>query len=214
MQTYKENFINAAIGSEALCFGTFTLKSGRTSPYFFNAGKLCTGSSLSVLAKSYAEALHESGVEFDVVFGPAYKGISLAALTAASYYDQYGKDVGYAYDRKEKKQHGEGGVLVGANLAHKRVVVIDDVITAGTAIRKVESIITEEQGILVGVLIGLNRQERGASDLSAVQEVENDLSAKVFSIINLSDIISYLKSSCNFSVLESVQEYRDRYGSD
>jgi orotate phosphoribosyltransferase len=213
MQSYKEKFIQSAIKSEALCFGSFELKSGRVSPYFFNAGKLCSASSLSVLAKSYAQALDESGIEFDVIFGPAYKGISLAALTAAAYFDLYGKDVGYAYDRKEEKQHGEGGNLVGADLSGKKILVIDDVITAGTAIRNVEKIINKEQGVLTGVLIGLNRDERGVSELSAVQEVERDLSAKVCSIVDLSDIVNYLESSSDHDVLDSVQAYRNRYGS-
>ncbi len=158
MQSYKTQFIEAAIHADALCFGSFTLKSGRISPYFFNAGKLCSASSLSVLAKSYAQAVHASGIEFDVVFGPAYKGISLAALTAAAYFDLYGRDVGYTYNRKEKKDHGEGGTLVGASLVGKKILVIDDVITAGTAIREVQDIIMHEKGILTGVVIGLNRE--------------------------------------------------------
>lgn len=153
MQSYKTQFIEAAVKSEALCFGSFTLKSGRISPYFFNAGKLSSASSLSVLAKSYAQAVHESGIEFDVVFGPAYKGISLAALTAAAYFDLYGRDVGYTYNRKEKKNHGEGGVLVGQELAGKKILVIDDVITAGTAIREVQTIIESEKGVLSGVVL-------------------------------------------------------------
>lgn len=213
MQSYKAQFIDAAISSDALCFGTFTLKSGRISPYFFNAGKLCSASSLSVLAKSYAQAVHESGIEFDVVFGPAYKGISLAALTAAAYYDLYGRDVGYTYNRKEKKDHGEGGTLVGSSLENKKILVIDDVITAGTAIREVEEIIKREKGVLSGVVIGLNREERGQGELSAVQEVERDLLAKVSSIISLADIESYLQQQGDETMLESVQAYRAQYGS-
>ena len=213
MQTYKKQFIDAAIRSEALCFGSFTLKSGRISPYFFNAGKLCSASSLSVLAKSYAQAVHESGIEFDVVFGPAYKGISLAALTAAAYFDLYSRDVGYTYNRKEKKDHGEGGMLVGASLEGKKVLVIDDVITAGTAIREVEALVKREKGILTGVVIGLNREERGQGDLSAVQEVERDLLAQVSSIINLADIESYLQQQDDKDMLELVRDYRAEYGS-
>lgn len=213
MQSYKTQFIEAAISSDALCFGSFTLKSGRVSPYFFNAGKLCSASSLSVLAKSYAQAVRDSGIEFDVVFGPAYKGISLAALTAAAYFDLYGCDVGYTYNRKEKKDHGEGGILVGASLEGRKVLVIDDVITAGTAIREVADIIQGEKGALTGVVIGLNREERGQGELSAVQEVERDLSAKVGSIISLADIEGYLQQRGDENMLASVRAYRAQYGS-
>lgn len=212
MQTYKKQFIDAAIASDALCFGSFTLKSGRVSPYFFNAGNLCSASSLSVLAKSYAQTVHDSGIEFDVLFGPAYKGISLGALTAAAYYDLYRLDIGFTYNRKEKKTHGEGGMLVGSSLKGKRVLVIDDVITAGTAIREVESILQAEDAILSGVVIGLNREERGQGDLSAVQEVERDLDAKVSSIISLADIESYLQQQGDQSMLELVRNYRHQYG--
>jgi len=212
MQTYQKQFIDAAIAGDALCFGSYTLKSGRVSPYFFNAGKLYQASSLSVLAKSYAMALKESGIGFDVLFGPAYKGISLAALTAAAYYDLYQEDVDFAYNRKEKKDHGEGGSLVGAPLAGKKVVVIDDVITAGTAIREVADLLAQENASLAGVVIGLNRQERGNGELSALQEVERDLSAQVASIISLCDIEQYLIDSGDSEVLANVQAYRAQYG--
>ena len=211
MQSYQKDFIEAAVKADALCFGSFTLKSGRISPYFFNAGKFYQASSLSVLAKSYAQALYQSGLDCDVLFGPAYKGISLAALTAAAYYDLYGKELEVTYNRKEKKGHGEGGVLVGAPLAGKKVVVVDDVITAGTAIREVADILQSEGADLTGVLIGLNRKERGQGELSAVEEVERDLSAKVSSIISLDHIEKYLASSGDEALLSSVKGYRKQY---
>ncbi|NRA40836.1 MAG: orotate phosphoribosyltransferase [Pseudomonadales bacterium] len=211
MQHYKSEFIQTAVRSEALCFGEFTLKSGRISPYFFNAGKLYQSSALSVLAKAYAQALHQAQIEFDVLFGPAYKGISLSALTAAAYYDLFNVDISVAYNRKEKKAHGEGGQLVGAPLANKKVVVIDDVITAGTAIREVADILKQQQAELVGVLIGLDRCEKGKGDLTAVQEVEADLGAKVFSIISLPDIEQFIQSSGDASTLQSIQAYRKKY---
>lgn len=212
MQKHQQSFIETAIAAEALCFGEFTLKSGRISPYFFNAGKLYQGSSLSKLAKAYAASLVASGLEFDVIFGPAYKGISLAALTAAALFDEHGIDVPFAYNRKEKKAHGEGGQLVGAALKGKRVLIIDDVITAGTAIREVVTLLNHEQATLAGVLIGLNRQERGQAALSAVQEVEQDYKTQVCSIINLDNIVDYLSHANDQSLTEQVKAYRKQYG--
>ncbi len=212
MKDYQQNFINIAIESEALCFGEFTLKSGRTSPYFFNAGLLYQGKALAMLARCYAQAIIDDGLQFDVIFGPAYKGISLAALTSAALYEFHGVDVAFAYNRKEKKAHGEGGQLVGASLEGKRVLVIDDVITAGTAIREVATLIKNEGAQLTSVVIGLNRQERGGSSLSAIQEVEQEFVISVSSIINLNDIIQYLEQSGGNSVLEQVVKYRSEYG--
>jgi orotate phosphoribosyltransferase len=212
MKSYQTNFIDTAIEANALCFGEFTLKSGRLSPYFFNAGLLFQGKTLACLAKSYAAAIVEHDITFDVIFGPAYKGISLAALTAAALYEFHGIDVAFAYNRKEKKDHGEGGQLVGASLQGKKVLIIDDVITAGTAIREVTTLLGEQQAELAGVLIGLNRQEKGQSELSAVQEVERDFATKVYSIISLADIVTYLKQNNDAQLLQRIEQYRQNYG--
>lgn len=213
MKDYQKAFIDTAIESQALCFGEYELKSGRVSPYFFNAGLLYSGKALASLARSYAAAIVDQKIEFDVIFGPAYKGISLAALTAAALYEYHGMNVDFAYNRKEKKDHGEGGQLVGAQLSGKRVLIIDDVITAGTAIREVTSLLDVANAKLAGVLIGLNRQEKGRSDLSAIQEVERDFQTQVISIISLEHIVSYLEQGNNApSVLESIQRYREQYG--
>ncbi len=212
MKSYQTNFIDTAIEANALCFGEFTLKSGRLSPYFFNAGLLFQGKTLACLAKSYAAAIVEHDITFDVIFGPAYKGISLAALTAAALYEFHGIDVAFAYNRKEKKDHGEGGQLVGASLQGRKVLIIDDVITAGTAIREVTTLLGEQQAELAGVLIGLNRQEKGQSELSAVQEVERDFATKVYSIISLADIVTYLKQNNDAQLLQRIEQYRQNYG--
>ncbi|HEY9032989.1 MAG TPA: orotate phosphoribosyltransferase [Pseudomonadales bacterium] len=213
MKDYQKSFIDTAIAAKALCFGEFELKSGRLSPYFFNAGLLYQGSALATLARSYASAIVDSGVKFDVLFGPAYKGIALAALTAAALYEYHGMDVPFAYNRKEKKDHGEGGQLVGAPLAGRRVLVIDDVITAGTAIREITLLLQAEQATLAGVLIGLNRQEKGRSELSAIQEVERDYQVPVVSIIGLDNIINWIESSGQFAfMLDKIRAYRQRYG--
>lgn len=214
MKDYQKAFIDTAIEAEALCFGEFTLKSGRNSPYFFNAGLLYRGKALATLAQSYAQAIVASGVEFDVIFGPAYKGISLAALTAAALYQQHGLNVPFAYNRKEKKDHGEGGQLVGAELKGRRVLIIDDVITAGTAIREVADLIQQEAAQLAGVVIGLNRQERGNGNLSAIQEVERDYGIPVVSIISLNDIIQYLEQQDEPQLLTRIKTYREKYGTD
>lgn len=211
MKPYQQQFIEQAIASEALSFGEFTLKSKRISPYFFNAGKLYQGCALSMLAKSYAACITEADLAFDVIFGPAYKGISLAALTAAALYEQHGVDVPFAYNRKEKKDHGEGGSLVGAPLAGQRVLIIDDVITAGTAIREVEQLLLAENAKLAGVVIGINRQERGQGELSAVQEVARDFDVPVCSIVALDHIIDYL-SDRDTGMATKISNYRQQYG--
>lgn len=211
MKPYQQQFIEQAIDSEALSFGEFVLKSKRISPYFFNAGKLYQGKALAMLANSYAACIVEAGLEFDVIFGPAYKGISLAALTAAALYEKHGIDVPFAYNRKEKKDHGEGGSLVGAPLAGKRVLIIDDVITAGTAIREVEQLLLQENAKLAGVIIGINRQERGQGELSAVQEVAKDFNVPVCSIVALDNIIDYLAEK-DADMAEKVKDYRQEYG--
>lgn len=212
MEMYQRQFIELALEHQALGFGEFTLKSGRTSPYFFNAGRFQTGRALAELGRCYAQALVSSGVAADLVFGPAYKGIPLAATTAIALADHHGTDVPYCYNRKEAKDHGEGGSLVGAPLAG-RVVIVDDVITAGTAVREVMSMIAEAGAQPAAVLIGLNRQERGQKELSAIQEVEQTYGVPVISIIKLEHIVDYLRQQGGQeSVLETIGAYRAQYG--
>lgn len=213
MQAYQEQFIELARKYEVLKFGEFTLKSGRVSPYFFNAGAFSSGAALAELGRCYARRIVDSGLEFDVLLGPAYKGIPLASATAVALADEHGRDVPFAYNRKEAKAHGEGGVLVGAPL-EGRVLVIDDVITAGTAVREVIAMIEGAGARLAGVAIGLNRQERGEGDLSAIQEIERAYGVPVLSIIDMSHIIDYLESAegSDTSALAAMKDYRSRYG--
>jgi len=213
MQAYQTEFIELARQCNVLKFGEFTLKSGRISPYFFNAGSFSSGRALATLGRCYARAIVESGVQFDVLLGPAYKGIPLAAATAVALADHHGLDIPFAYNRKEAKAHGEGGILVGAPL-QGRILVIDDVITAGTAVREVIAMIAEAGAGLAGVAIGLDRQERGEGELSAIQEVERAHQVPVLSIINMSHLIDYLENSdSDFAdVLAGMKEYRERYG--
>ncbi len=213
MKDYKKNFIELALKRNVLRFGSFTLKSGRISPYFFNAGLFCTGADLALLGEFYSDALHDSGVDFDVLFGPAYKGIPIVAATSIAYSRKYGTEAPWVFNRKEAKDHGEGGNLVGSPLTGN-IVLLDDVITAGTAIRESMQIISaQENATLAGVLIALDRQEKGKSDLSAIQEVERDYNTKVFSIITLADLITYIAQNDNLKEhLSSVEEYRNTYG--
>lgn len=212
MQKYQHDFIQLAIKHQALCFGEFTLKSGRTSPYFFNAGRFQTGSALAELGRYYAAAIKAANVSFDIVFGPAYKGIPLAATTAIALADQFQQDLPYCYNRKEAKDHGEGGTLVGAPLRGK-VLIVDDVITAGTAVREVMSIIKAAGAQPAAVLIGLNRQEKGQGELSAIQEVEQTFGIPVISIINLNHIIDYLEGQNNQQdMVDKIKAYRATYG--
>ena len=212
MQKYQHDFIQLAIKHQALCFGEFTLKSGRTSPYFFNAGRFQTGSALAVLRRFYAAAIKTANIDFDIVFGPAYKGIPLAATTAIALADHYQQDLPYCYNRKEAKDHGEGGTLVGAPLQGK-VLIVDDVITAGTAVREVMSIIKAAGAVPAAVLIGLNRQEKGQGELSAIQEVEQSFGIPVVSIINLNHIIHYLEGQAGQQdMVEKIKAYRSTYG--
>jgi orotate phosphoribosyltransferase len=210
MQAYQTEFIDLARRCDVLKFGEFTLKSGRISPYFFNAGAFASGAALAVLGRCYAQCIMDAGVHFDILLGPAYKGIPLAAATAVALADHHGRDVAFAYNRKEAKAHGEGGTLVGAPLSG-RVLVIDDVITAGTAVREVILMIQGAGAELAGVVIGLDRQERGAGDLSAVQEVEQSQGVPVFSIITMGHLIAYLEAADQGPLL-AMREYRDRYG--
>ena len=212
MQAYQTEFIELAKEYEVLKFGEFTLKSGRISPYFFNAGAFDSGRALAALGRCYANRIAASGIEFDVLLGPAYKGIPLATATAVALANDHGMDVPFAYNRKEAKAHGEGGVLVGAPLCG-RVLVIDDVITAGTAVREVIAMIEGAGAELAGVAIGLNRQERGEGELSAIQELEKAYAVPVMSIIDMSHIIAYLEQTGESAeALEKMKEYRDRYG--
>ncbi len=212
MQDYKREFIDFAIQNEVLRFGSFTLKSGRVSPYFFNAGLFNTGEHLTRLSRFYAAAIVDSGIEFDTLFGPAYKGIPLAAVTALSLYDQHQRNVPYCFNRKEAKEHGEGGSIVGAPLAG-RVLIIDDVITAGTAIGEAMEIIAAAGAQASGVVIALDRQERGKGEKSAIQEVEQNFGLKVASIITLADLMAYLKDDAKMAEhLEAVSAYRAEYG--
>ena len=191
MKDYQKEFIEFALEKKVLKFGEFTLKSGRTSPYFFNAGLFNTGRDLARLGRFYAAALEDAGIDYDVLFGPAYKGIPIATTTAVALADHHDKDVPYCFNRKEKKAHGEGGTLVGSELKGK-IMLVDDVITAGTAIRESMEIIADNGADLSGVLIALDRQEKGKAELSAIQEVERDFGTKVISILKLADLISYL----------------------
>jgi orotate phosphoribosyltransferase len=212
MKTYKVEFIENAIANGALKFGEFELKSGRTSPHFFNAGEFYRGSALAALGKCYATAIVESGIEFDVLFGPAYKGITLAAATAIALSEDHGIDVPYCFNRKEAKAHGEGGSLVGAPLEGK-VLIIDDVITAGTAIREVMGIVEQVGAKAAGVVIGLDRKERGKTDKSAIQEVEQQFGIPVASIVDIDDILRYLeKQADNKALVAKIDAYRQQYG--
>lgn len=212
MQAYQREFIRFAIERGVLRFGEFTLKSGRTSPYFFNAGLFNSGKALAQLGRFYAAALVDSGIDFDVLFGPAYKGIPLAAATAVALAEGHDRDVPWCFNRKEAKDHGEGGTLVGAPLAG-RVLIVDDVITAGTAIREVMQIIRAQQADPAGVLIALNRQERGQGELSAIQEVERDFGMPVISIVSLDQVLEYLREDVQLKqYLPAVEAYRAAYG--
>jgi len=212
MQAYQREFISFAIERGVLRFGQFTLKSGRTSPYFFNAGLFNSGKALAQLGKFYAAAVADSGIDFDVIFGPAYKGIPLAAATAIALAEHHQLGLPWCFNRKEAKDHGEGGTLVGAPL-NGRVLIVDDVITAGTAIREVMQIIRAQNAEAAGVLIALNRQERGQGELSAIQEVERDYRMPVISIVSLSQVLEYLAGDNQLKQhLPAVEAYREQYG--
>mmetsp|Transcript_10570 Transcript_10570/g.16073 ORF Transcript_10570/g.16073 Transcript_10570/m.16073 type:complete len:527 (-) Transcript_10570:44-1624(-) len=221
---YQKEFLEFSLKEGVLKFGSFVLKSGRTSPYFFNAGLFSSGSALYKLGKAYAAAIMSSeelvdkdgNVTFDVVFGPAYKGISLGALVCSALYSDFGVETGFAYNRKEAKDHGEGGILVGSSMANKRVLVVDDVITAGTAIRESHTLLQKIEATPVGVAIALDRAEKRSLEdpLSAVQAVARDLEIPVVSIVALPQLQEYLKSSSEYDddVLKLVTEYRSKYG--
>lgn len=212
MQAYQRDFIRFAIERGVLRFGQFTLKSGRTSPYFFNAGLFDSGLALAQLGRFYAAAIVDGGIDFDVLFGPAYKGIPLAATTAVAMAEHHQRDLPWCFNRKEAKDHGEGGTLVGAPLKG-RVLIVDDVITAGTAIREVMQIIQGQGAQAAGTLIALNRQERGQGELSAIQEVERDFGMPVVSIVSLEQVLEYLAGDAELKqYLPAVEAYRAEYG--
>ena len=212
MKAFQRDFIEFAIERGVLKFGEFTLKSGRVSPYFFNAGLFNRGGDLAKLGRFYADALMDAGVAFDVLFGPAYKGIPIATTTAVALADSHKLDVPYCFNRKEAKTHGEGGNLVGSTLEGK-VMLVDDVITAGTAIRESMTLIEQQQASLSGVLIALDRQERGNGELSAIQEVERDFGTQVISIVSLADVVAYLTEKGGFdSEISAINTYRENYG--
>ncbi|MGH8318554.1 MAG: orotate phosphoribosyltransferase [Steroidobacteraceae bacterium] len=217
MQDYQLTFIELALSRQALRFGQFRLKSGRESPYFFNAGLFSDGEAIAVLGRCYAEAITRSGLAFDMLFGPAYKGIPLAAATAAALFERHGRNVPYAFNRKEAKDHGEGGSVIGAPLA-ERVLVIDDVITAGTAVRESLALIGEQAARPAGVVFALDRQERGQGALSATQEIEREHGITCVSVVTLADLIEALshpaagRAVISDDQLTLLRAYRQRYG--
>ncbi|MCA1798220.1 MAG: orotate phosphoribosyltransferase [Xanthomonadaceae bacterium] len=212
MKDAQHRFLEFALERGVLRFGEFTLKSGRKSPYFFNAGLFNSGSALAELGRFYAQAIVDSGIKFDVLFGPAYKGIPLAAVTAVALADGHGRDIPYAFNRKEAKDHGEGGTIVGAPLAG-RVLIIDDVITAGTAIGEAVEIIRSQGGEPCGVVISLDREERGSGALSAVQDVRERHGIEVVAVARLTDLIAHIGQAPGMAdALAALRAYQAEYG--
>ncbi|MFT5134109.1 MAG: orotate phosphoribosyltransferase [Gammaproteobacteria bacterium] len=212
MHEYQQEFIEFALKQGVLCFGEFTLKSGRVSPYFFNSGLFNDGASLQRLGRYYRQAIEQSELEFDMLFGPAYKGIPLAAAVAISYAQEQNRNVPFSFDRKEEKDHGEGGLTMGAPLNGK-ILLIDDVITAGTSVNLSRQLIQAAGAAAVGIAIALDRQERGQGEKSAIQEIEQEHGMKVISIINLENLVEHLQSRSDMSnYLASINDYRHQYG--
>jgi orotate phosphoribosyltransferase len=212
MHAYKYDFLRFALKRNVLRFGEFTLKSGRISPYFFNAGLFNTGASVAALGRYYAQSISTSGIGFDMLYGPAYKGIPLATATAIALSDEHQRDMPFAFNRKEAKDHGEGGVIVGAPL-QGRVLIIDDVISAGTSVRESVDLIHGAGASLAGVAIALDRKERGSGNSSAVQQVESELGVPVIPIADLEDLIAWLEEMGDYQQeLEAIRDYRGRYG--
>ena len=212
MEQYKRDFIEFALSKNVLKFGEFTLKSGRKSPYFFNAGLFNTGADLARLGEFYAAAIQVSAVDFDVVFGPAYKGIPIGTSVSVALFNRYGIDKPVCFNRKEIKDHGEGGNLIGSPLQGK-ILLVDDVITAGTAIRESMELISANKAELAAVLIALNRKERGKGELSAIQEVERDYQCQVLSIIDLDDLMQFIEQDPRYSShLPEMRAYRAEFG--
>tara|TARA_B110000977_G_scaffold162177_1_gene207467 strand:- start:1431 stop:2078 length:648 start_codon:yes stop_codon:yes gene_type:complete len=212
MKTYQQQFIKFALETGVLRFGSFTLKSGRISPYFFNSGLFNTGSSLARLGQFYAQAIVETDLEFNIIFGPAYKGIPLASSATIALAEHYQRDVPYVFNRKELKEHGEGGQLVGAELKGK-VLIIDDVISAGTSVGESVAIIRAQNATPAGVIIALDRQEKGQTEQSAIEQVERKYKIPVISIICLDDLLAYLESNRTLVAhIPAVKAYRAQYG--
>ena len=211
MEQYQNDFVDFMLEIGALKFGEFTLKSGRVSPYFFNVGQFNQGNHLSQLGQFYAKAIEASGIKFDVLFGPAYKGIPLVAATAIALNDSFNRSVPYSFNRKEAKDHGEGGSIVGHPLEGD-ILIIDDVITAGTAIKEAKDIINANGAKTKGVVVALDRQEKGKGELSAIQEVEQNFGIAVVSIINLSHIVDYLKANNDKNIISRIESYHSQYG--
>jgi orotate phosphoribosyltransferase len=211
MQKYQHDFLDFALSVDVLRFGEFTLKSGRISPYFFNAGLFNTGASLARLGQNFAQAIVDSGIEFDLLYGPAYKGIPLAAVTCAALAEQHNIDIPYSFNRKEAKDHGEGGNIVGSPLKGK-VLIIDDVISAGTSVRESVEIINQHGAIPAGVIIALDRQERGTGKTSAIQEVEESFGIPVAAIVRLEHLIEFLQEKGETTSLAAIEAYREQYG--
>ncbi|UXI68249.1 orotate phosphoribosyltransferase [Tahibacter amnicola] len=214
MRDHQRDFLDLALARQVLRFGQFTLKSGRTSPYFFNAGLIDSGAALHRLGQAYATAAVESGIAFDMLFGPAYKGIALASATAIALSTQHGRDLPFAFNRKEAKTHGEGGNLIGAPLKG-RVLIVDDVITAGTAIRESLALIRDQGAQAAGVLIALDRQERGQGNLSAAQEVTAEFGIPVIAIARLADLLTLAAERPELAAeRERLEAYRTAYGTE
>lgn len=212
MHQYQKEFLDFAIEQQVLRFGEFTLKSGRKSPYFFNAGLFNSGEAISKLGQFYAAAMVSAGLEFDILFGPAYKGIPLATTTAVALFERHNKSVPWCFNRKEAKDHGEGGHIVGAPLAG-RVAIIDDVITAGTAIREVMTIIGQSNARPAAVVVAMDRQEKGQGELSAIQEVERDFNIPVLSIVSLANLLEYSENHPEIRRhAPQIKAYRNQYG--
>lgn len=208
----QQRFIEFAIKHQVLKFGEFTLKSGRISPYFFNAGGFQTGAALAELGQYYAEAINESGINFDVIFGPAYKGIPLCSASAIALANKFNVDKAYCFNRKEAKDHGEGGNIVGAPLAGE-VLIVDDVITAGTAIRESIQMIQQANAKLAGIVVAFDRQEKGPNEVSAIEEIQQKFSIPVISIIKFDDVMNYVEAASDSAQLQKLTEYRLQYGS-
>ena len=212
MENYKQQFIEFALARQVLKFGEFTLKSGRVSPYFFNAGLFNQGADLARLGEYYAAALQDAGLQYDMIFGPAYKGIPIATAVSIALFNRFDINKPVCFNRKETKDHGEGGNLIGSPLRGK-VLLVDDVITAGTAIRESMQIIQANEAQLSAVLIALNRQERGNGELSAIQEVERDYQCDVLSIIDFSDLMAFIETQPEYQqYLPAMRAYREQYG--
>lgn len=213
MHNYQEAFLAFALEQQVIRFGNFTLKSGRQSPYFFNAGLFNTGKAMSKLGQFYANALITSGIDFDMLFGPAYKGIPMVTATAIALSERHGRDIPWCYNRKEVKDHGEGGMMVGATLEGK-AIIIDDVITAGTAVREVMRIMEDSAAKPAAVMIAMDRQEKGSGELSTIEEIERDFGIPVISIVKQEHLFEYVKDSAEFSAFgPTIAAYREQFGS-